>query len=99
MTKATNTETGVRPGNLRALAASWDRSLRAANRSPNTRAAYNESLKQFIDFAEQNGLPLDVDRIRREHVELWLADLAERRSPATVNKRHVSASLFFKWLC
>ncbi len=37
--------TDLAPGDLRALARSWDRSLRALGRSPNTRAAYNESLR------------------------------------------------------
>jgi site-specific recombinase XerD len=84
-------------GDIRTLAKSWDRSLRAQNRSPNTRAAYNESLRQLCDFLDANGMPTDVANITREHVETWLADLAERRSPATVNKRHIAASLFFKW--
>src|SRR5262249_8879359 len=38
-----------------------------------------------------------VARIRREHVEHWLADLAERRSPATVSKRYMSVRVFFGW--
>src|SRR5689334_17798586 len=90
-------KTKVAPGDIRTLARSWDRSLRAMNRSPNTRAAYGQSLEQFIVFATEHGMPLDVANITREHVETWLADLAERRSPATVNKRHIATSLFFKW--
>jgi len=85
-------------GDIRSLAASWDRHLRGAQRSPNTRAAYNESLRQLIAFLESNGMPLDVAHITREHIETWLADLGTRRAPATVNKRHIAVALFFKWL-
>ncbi len=86
------------PGDLRALAHSWDRSLRALGRSPNTRAAYGESLRQFIDFAAAHGMPIDAARVTREHVETWLADLAERRAPATANKRYMALRSFFKYL-
>ncbi len=91
------TEIDLAPGDLRSLARSWDRSLRAMNRSPNTRAAYGESLRQLIDFLAANGMPIDIARINREHVEHWLADLAERRAPATANKRYMSARSFFGW--
>jgi site-specific recombinase XerD len=85
------------PGDLRALARSWDRSLRALNRSPNTRAAYGESLRQLTDFLNAAGMPTEVAKIKREHVEMWLADLADRRSPATTNKRYMALRVFFGW--
>jgi site-specific recombinase XerD len=79
------------------LADSWDLALRALNRSPNTRAAYGESLRQFIDHQRAEGFLLDVRDVRREHVEGWLAVLAEVRAPATVNKRYMSLRSFFQW--
>jgi site-specific recombinase XerD len=85
------------PGDLRALVPSWDRSLRALNRSPNTRAAYGESLRQLVDFLLDRGMPTDASTITREHIEAWLADLAGRRAPATVNKRYMAARVFFGW--
>jgi site-specific recombinase XerD len=42
-------------------------------------------------------MPTDVSRIRREHVEAWVADLVDRRAPATANKRYAAARVFFGW--
>ncbi len=90
--------TDLAPGDLRALVRSWDRSLRALNRSPNTRAAYGESMRQLIDFIVAAGMPTEAAKVRREHVEAWLADLAESgRSPATCNKRYMAVRVFFGW--
>lgn len=91
------TATDFVSGDLRGLARSWDRSLRALGRSPNTRAAYAESLRQLIDFLAAHGMPIDAPRVRREHVEHFLADLADRRSPATTNKRYMALRGFFAW--
>jgi site-specific recombinase XerD len=84
-------------GDVRALARSWDRSLRALNRSSNTREAYLESITQFGDFLVRSRLPTEVSLLRREHVEAWLADLAERRAPSTVAARYKAARIFFAW--
>ncbi len=40
---------------------------------------------------------IDAPRVRREHVEHFLADLAQRRSPATTNKRYMALRGFFAW--
>jgi site-specific recombinase XerD len=88
---------GLAAGDIRALARSWDRSLRALNRSSNTRDAYLESLAQFGDFLLRSNLPTEVSQLRREHVEAWLADLAERRAPSTVAARYKATRLFFAW--
>jgi hypothetical protein len=56
------------PDDLRALTPSWDRSLRALNRSPHTRAAYGESVRQFIDYLAATGMPIHAGA-KREHVE------------------------------
>jgi site-specific recombinase XerD len=98
MRAAAVTTADLAPGDLRALARSWDRSLRALNRSANTRAAYAESLRQLVDFLARAGMPTEAAKVRREHVEAWLADLAESgRSPATCNKRYMAARVFFAW--
>ncbi len=84
-------------GDVRALARSWDRSLRAMSRSPNTRDAYLESLAQLSGFLVAANLPTEVSLVRREHVEAWLVELAERRAPSTVAARYKAARLFFAW--
>ena len=84
-------------GDLRDLVPAWDRSLKALQRSPATRAVYGESLRQLIDFLDAHGLPCDAPSIRREHVEAWLGELSDRRAPATVLKRYMAARVFFGW--
>jgi site-specific recombinase XerD len=87
------------PGDLVMLEASWARSLRAQRKSANTRATYGESLRQLIEFLYLQGMPLDAARVRREHIEHWLSDLAEHRAAATVNNRYRGVSSFFQWCC
>src|SRR5689334_22080738 len=79
------------------LAQSWELSLRALNRSPNTVAAYLTSLVQLTDFLAANGYPTRVRAIKKEHIEHWLAELAETRAPATANKRYMALRVFFEW--
>jgi site-specific recombinase XerD len=79
------------------LGESWELSLRAQNRSPNTLAAYSESLRQFIAFLIDEHLPLEIVALEREHVEMWLASLVPIRAPATVNKRYMALRVFFSW--
>jgi hypothetical protein len=88
----------LEPTDSRYLARAWDRSLRAQRKSPNARAAYGESLRQLTRFPNEQGMPLDATKITREHVEHFIADLAERRAPATANKRYMSPRSFFVYL-
>jgi site-specific recombinase XerD len=85
---------------LNDLAESWDLSLRALNRSPNTRAAYLESLRQFSEFlgkSFRDGTTFARD-VERADVEAWLAQLGESgRSPATCNKRYMALRVFWQW--
>jgi site-specific recombinase XerD len=43
-------------------------------------------------------MPTDVANITRENVEAFLADLLERRSPATANNRYRGLQQLFAWL-
>jgi integrase len=96
--EARTSETNTEPGDLTLLLRSWDRSLRALNRSPKTREQYLESTGQLIAFLADRGMPTDAANVRREHVEAFLADVAERRSPATVSTRYKALRLFFAFL-
>ena len=51
-----------------ALIPSFQRSLRAANRSPRTVQSYTEAAEQLADYFVRRGMPTAVDSIRREHV-------------------------------
>jgi site-specific recombinase XerD len=81
-----------------ALLPSWQRSLRAARRSPRTVQSYTESAEQLADFLVRKGMPTAVDSIRREHVESFIEDLDSRFRPATVAVRYKSLKQLFRWL-
>lgn len=75
------------------LTRSWERSLRAAGRSPRTVDSYLESLGSLDAFL---GSP-PVDTIDREAVETWIIHLIETRSASTARVRYASVQQFFRW--
>lgn len=84
---------------LRSLLPSWTRALRAANRSPKTIQSYEEAALQFAAFLEASGMPRDVSRMTREHVEAFLDSLfTQGRAAKTVANRYRSLQQFFRWL-
>jgi site-specific recombinase XerD len=82
---------------LDALARSFDLSLRVRRRSPRTRQNYLEAIAQLRAHLAERGMPTTVDAIRREHVESYLADVAERHRPATCANRFAALRAFFRW--
>ena len=100
MAKATHSKvakTAAEIGDIASLIPSWERSLRAANKSPRTLETYGESARQLLTFLREQGMPTDVAKIRREHVEAWMESLLEKWKPATANNRFRGASAFFGW--
>jgi site-specific recombinase XerC len=81
---------------IRALLPSWQRSLRAARRSPRTVQSYTEAADQH--FLVRAGMPTAVESIAREHVESFIEDLDSRFRPATVGVRFKSLQQMFKWM-
>ena len=79
------------------LAPSWRLSLEAENKSPATITSYTYATTQFVAFLRENGMPTDVDAITREHIEAFLVDVLERRSPATAEARYRGLRQFFAW--
>ena len=77
---------------------SWERSLKASRRAPKTRKSYLDAAGQRVDYLEGHGMPAGAAVVRREHVEVFLAALAETRSPSTVATRYRALQQFFKWL-
>ncbi len=77
---------------------SFDRSLRALNRSALTRDQYLMSVGQMVDYFAAQGMPTEAAKVTREHVETFLADFAERHAPATVQTRYKCLRLFFTFL-
>jgi site-specific recombinase XerC len=81
-----------------ALLPSWQRSLRAARRSPRTVQSYTEAAEQLSDFLVRKGMPSAVASIRREHVEAFVEDLDTRFKPTTVGVRFRSLQQMFRWM-
>jgi len=78
--------------------ARFRRHLRAENLSPRTVTTYTESAEQLARFLADQGMPLDVANIRREHVESFMAFLLDRWKATTANNRFRGLQSFFKWL-
>ncbi len=85
-------------GHLADLIPSWERSLRAANKAPRTRQGYAEAARRLNAFLEANGMPTEVAKLRREHVEHFIDHLVQAYKPATASNRFRSLQQLFKWL-
>jgi site-specific recombinase XerD len=85
-------------GHLADLIPSWERSLRAANKAPRTRQGYAEAARRLNAFLEANGMPTQVAKLRREHVEHFIDHLVQTYKPATAANRFRSLQQLFKWL-
>lgn len=83
---------------LAELLTDWRRHLRATNRAPSTIASYLRVGRTFLDYLRGRGMPTAAASITREHVEHYLADMAERVSAATVAKHYRSLQQLFRWL-
>lgn len=88
----------VPPTPFQAAWTSFVRALRAENSSPRTISTYSESATQFEAFLRRKEYPGEPTRIRRQHVEEFLAELLTSRSPATVRARFSALRRFFRWL-
>ena len=71
------------PADLTALINSWDLSLSAEGKSCATIASYLLTLRRFIALQHQHDTPTDVAQVRRAHIEAWIVELRDSRSPAT----------------
>jgi len=92
----TSTKTNV--GELAGLARSFERTLRAANRSPRTVTTYLEAVGQLCRFLVARGMPTTAGGVHREHVESFLIALHEAgRAPATVSNRFRALQQFFAY--
>ena len=77
------------------LARSFERHLRAENKSDRTVETYLEAVRLLEAFLAGRGVRLaDADR---PHIEAFLADLA-RWKPATAANRYRSLKVFYAWL-
>lgn len=80
-----------------ALASSFERHLRATNKSPKTVTNYSEAVRQLGSYLAAKGMPQDLGNLRRGHVESYIDDLLNERSSATARNRFASLQQFFRW--
>ena len=73
-------------GDLERLARSFERHLRAENKSPKTVTTYGESVTQLWGYLAGEGIT-SVGQIRRVHIEGFMENLLEKRSAATASLR------------
>jgi site-specific recombinase XerD len=85
-------------GDLATLIPSFERSLRAANKSPKTIQVYGEAACQLLAFLRDAGMPTEAARIRRDHVEAFLERLVQTKAPATANNRYRALTSMFNFL-
>jgi integrase len=81
---------------LSPLLRSFERHLRALNRSDNTIESYLEGARQAERFLTTRGRTLTD--ARRIDLEAFLADLLARRSASTAATRHKVLRILYRWL-
>jgi site-specific recombinase XerD len=79
------------------LSKSFERSLRAENKSPSTIDVYTSAVALLSDHLERNDLPIGVRQVRRAHVESFISDQLERYKPNTAANRYRALQAFFGW--
>jgi hypothetical protein len=72
-------------GDLRTLVGDFERSLRAANRSPKTVTVYGDAAHGLIRFLVSSGMSTEASQVRREHVEVYIEEQLARWRPATAS--------------
>jgi site-specific recombinase XerD len=77
---------------------SWDRRLRARNRSEKTIRGYRETVQPFLQFLRCHEMPTAVGEVKREHVEAFIADQLVRWKPTTALTRHQALRQFFLYV-
>lgn len=77
----------------------WARSLRARNARPQTMRTYLTAVDQFAAFAAERGMPTEVAKVSREHIETFIEHLLETRSQSTAKTRFGGLKTFWRYVC
>lgn len=85
-------------GTFNTLIPQWERSLRAANKSPRTVQSYGESARQLEAFLADNFGITEVAKVTREHLETFVEQLLARWKPTTASVRYRSIQQLYRWL-
>jgi site-specific recombinase XerD len=81
---------------LDVLASSFRRTLLAENKSPATVEIYGSAIQRFGEYLDPDTRG-DVRRVKRQHVEGFIASLLSTRKPATAHNRYRALRSFFNW--
>lgn len=84
-------------GDLPVNVDSFARHVRAENLSLATLDAYVGAVRKLHQFLVDQGMPLELAGIRREHLEHFITHVLETRKPATANQRYRGIRSFFVW--
>jgi integrase/recombinase XerD len=79
------------------LARSFERYLRASNKSPRTIETYLEAVNGFGAHLAATSKRL-LEQAHREDVETWMAALLARWKPTTAHNRYRGLHAFYRWL-
>jgi site-specific recombinase XerD len=79
------------------LARSFERYLRAGNKSPRTIETYLEAVAGFSGYLAATS-KRSLDQARREDVETWIGALLARWKPSTAHNRYRGLHAFYRWL-
>jgi site-specific recombinase XerD len=79
------------------LLASFRLHLQAENKAPRTIQAYTSAVRLLAAYLAEQGMPLAVASMTREHVESFLADQLARLRPTSAASRYRSLQQFFGW--
>jgi site-specific recombinase XerD len=74
----------------------FELSLRSRNRAAKTIKSYVEALRLLREFLVRSGMPTEIDKINREHVEAFIADQLQRWRPKTAHVRYGDLRQFFR---
>jgi hypothetical protein len=78
------------PEHFRAELDSFLLACEAENLAPKTRRIYEEAVALMGRFLAERGMPTEPGRIRREHVEAFIADQIARWRPNTAGNRYLA---------
>lgn len=81
---------------LEVLIPSWERSLRAGNKSVKTIRSYGDSARLLEAFLKDSFGLTAVATINRDHVETFIEDQLARWKPTTAAVRYRSLQQLFK---
>lgn len=88
-------ETG---GDLLDNGEAWYAALRASGKSPATIKTYSASVKSLNSHLRDQGMPGEVENIKREHVQAFIESRLAPPKNSTASVRDRSLRRFFKWL-